>query len=230
MPNITVSQLFIYIFVRISAVCLHFTDNPTPIAEFPQLCGKLLGKPWEYICSVFSIMAVQGAAVVYWVLMATFLESTVEFLIGEPSHPSNSSSVIEVICPSNPSNDGIGIIDQADINPYFNKKTAPLYLILLLPVISVKSPTFFTKFNSLGTLNVFFLIGVVMFLGGSWGFHVDFQDPTSFEYVPLFKSSFPSLSGMMALGLFIHNAIITIMKNNRYQENNVRNFFHILKP
>jgi len=27
---------------------------------------------------------------------------------------------------------------------------------------------------------------------------------------------------MMALGLFIHNAIITIMKNNRYQENNTR--------
>ena len=26
---------------------------------------------------------------------------------------------------------------------------------------------------------------------------------------------------MMALGLFIHNAIITIMKNNRNQENNV---------
>ena len=170
-------------------------------------------------------MAVQGAAVVYWVLMATFLESTVEFVIGEPSHPSsNSSSIIEVICPSNPSNDGMVIVDQTDINPYFNKKTAPLYLILLLPVISVKSPTFFTKFNSLGTLNVFFLIGVVMFLGGSWGLHVDFQDPTSFEYVALFKSSFPSLSGMMALGLFIHNAIITIMKNNRYQENNVRTF------
>ena len=168
-------------------------------------------------------MAVQGAAVVYWVLMATFLESTVEFMMGTSSHShSANASVIDVICPSNPSNDDQFGIEEP-VNPYFNKKTAPLYLIILLPVISVKSPTFFTKFNSLGTLNVFFLIGVVMFLGGSWGLHVDFQDPTSFEFVPLFKSSFPSLSGMMALGLFIHNAIITIMKNNRYQENNVSN-------
>ena len=60
-----------------------------------------------------------------------------------------------------------------------------------------------------------------MFLGGSWGLHVDFSNPESDEYVPMFKGTFPSLSGMMALGLFIHNAIITIMKNNRYQENNV---------
>ena len=201
-----------------------FSDNPTPIPEFPQLCGKLVGKPWEYICSVFSILAVQGAAIVYWVLMANFLYYTVEYVIqsinGSPSHSqSSNASVIDVICPSNPSNID-DLTDESD-NRYFNKKTAPLYLIVLMPIISVKSPTFFTKFNSLGTLNVLFLTGVVMFLGGSWGLHVDFTNPDSDEYVPMFKSSFPSLSGMMALGLFIHNAIITIMKNNRNQENNV---------
>ena len=94
-------------------------------------------------------------------------------------------------------------------------------MLILLPMVSIKSPTFFTKFNSVGTLNVFFLIGVVIYLGSSWGFNVDFNDTTSDIYVPMFKSSFPSLSGMMALGLFIHNAVITIMKNNRHQENNV---------
>ena len=41
----------------------------------------------------------------------------------------------------------------------------------------------------------------------------------------MYKDSFPSLSGMMALGLFIHNAIITIMKNNKYQENNVSSLY-----
>merc|ERR1712223_933657 len=109
-----------------------------------------------------------------------------------------------------------------NVSSIFTPKTAPLFLIFLLPVISLKSPTFFTKFNSVGTLNVFFLIGVVIFLGSSWGLNVNFSDETSEIYVPMFKKSFPSLSGMMALGLFIHNAIITIMKNNRNQENNSR--------
>ena len=201
---------------------IFFSDNPTLIPEFPQLCGKLLGKPWEYICLVFSILIMQGVAIVYCILMSNFLYDTVEFMIqginGTPSHSSNAS-VIDVICPSNSANFN-ATTDESD-NPYFNRNTAPLYLIVLLPIISVKSPTFFTKFSSLGTLNVFFLIGVVVFLSGSWGLHVDFTNPESDEFVPMIKSTFPSLSGMMAMGLFIHSVIITIMKNNRYQENNV---------
>lgn len=105
---------------------------------------------------------------------------------------------------------------------FFTTQTAPLFLIILLPIISLKSPTFFTKFNSVGTLNVFFLLGVVFYLSGSWGINASFTDDQSPIYIPMYLPSFPSLSGMMALGLFIHNAVITIMKNNRYQENNVR--------
>ena len=104
---------------------------------------------------------------------------------------------------------------------FFTPKTAPLYLLLLLPIVSLKSATFFTKFNAIGTLNVFFLMGVIMYLASQWGIHVDLYNYDSPAYVPTFKKTFPSLSGMMALGLFIHNAIITIMRNNRHQENNV---------
>ena len=32
----------------------------------------------------------------------------------------------------------------------FTPKTAPLYLLILLPVVSLKSATFFTKFNAIG--------------------------------------------------------------------------------
>ena len=66
-----------------------------------------------------------------------------------------------------------------------------------------------------------FLIGVVIYYASEWGINVNFDDVTSPEYVPMFKSTFCSLSGMLALGLFIHNAIITIVSNNRYPENNV---------
>ena len=86
----------------------------------------------------------------------------------------------------------------------------------------LKSPTFFTKFNSLGTINIVFLIGVVFYFASQWGINANMDDIHSEHYIPMFKKSFPSLSGMMALGFFIHNAILTILKKNRYQENNVR--------
>ena len=152
-----------------------------------------------------------------------------------------------VLCPKKPNGDGLFIYNVTDFNVtnfdyydtyddndadsdsdsttypvwWFTPKTAPLFLVALLPVIGIRDPTYFTKFNSVGTLNVFFLIGVIIGLGSSWGLNADFTNVGSDEYIPMFKPSFPSLSGMMALGLFIHNAIITIMKNNRYQENNV---------
>jgi hypothetical protein len=70
-------------------------------------------------------------------------------------------------------------------------------------------------------VTVIFLIGVVIYYASVWGININLDDATSPEYVPMYKSTFCSLSGMLALGLFIHNAIITIVSNNRYPENNV---------
>ena len=158
----------------------------------------------------------------------------------------SSKSIAEVICPKTPEfgppefeismllHPNITMLDieateyfaetdkfNIDHNIYITPQTTPMFLTILLPLISLKSATFFTKFNSLGTLNIFFLIGVVFYLAITWGIHADISDINSDVYIPMFKDSFPSLSGMMALGLFIHNAIITIIKKNRYQENNV---------
>lgn len=36
-----------------------------------------------------------------------------------------------------------------------------------------------------------------------------------------FRSLFAQLSGVLTLAFFIHNCIITLMKNNKHQENNV---------
>jgi len=55
-----------------------------------------------------------------------------------------------------------------------------------------------------------------------YGFNVDFSDTTSPAFTPLYSSSFPALAGMLSMAFFIHNCIVTIMKNNRVRENNVR--------
>ena len=100
--------------------------------------------------------------------------------------------------------------------------TAPFVLaILMAPLINFKSATFFTKFNSLGTISLMYLLVMVVVKAISWGPHIDFNDTSSPHYTPLFQSSFPALSGTLALSFFIHNIIISLMKNNRNQGHNV---------
>ena len=60
-----------------------FAGIETPIPEFAGLCSKLLGPIWEHVCAVFSLLAVLGAAIVYWVLMSNFLFNSVDFFIGK---------------------------------------------------------------------------------------------------------------------------------------------------
>ncbi len=100
--------------------------------------------------------------------------------------------------------------------------TVPIYMaFLLLPLICLKSATFFTKFNALGTVSVFYIMAFVSTKATQWGLHVEFSDTASPFYVPLVRSNFPALSGMLALALYLHNCVVSIMKNNRRQENNV---------
>lgn len=206
-----------------------------PVPEFAQLCARLLNPYWPYyweiIASIFSMLAVLGAAIVYWVLMSNFLYTSVDYCIDLNNRNQTNSSITDVLCPNNHNHPGPDPKDYYEVNDQnngdddwgiFTPKTAPLYLLILLPVVSLKSATFFTKFNAIGTLNVVFLTGVILYLASEWGINVDLYNKSSTFYVPTFKKTFPSLSGMMALGLFIHNAIITIMKNNRNQENNSR--------
>lgn len=70
-------------------------------------------------------------------------------------------------------------------------------------------------------MNILFLTGVVISYAVKWGIHVDISDPTSPEYTPLVLPTVYVLAGTLCLGLFIHNAIITITGAARYPENNV---------
>ncbi len=40
-----------------------------------------LGRWAEFICTIFSVLAILGAAIVYWVLMSNFLYSTVQYAV-----------------------------------------------------------------------------------------------------------------------------------------------------
>ena len=68
------------------------------------------------------------------------------------------------------------------------------------------------------------MVYLLVFVIVKWcdfGVNLNFVDPSNPSYVPLFKASCPALAGMLSLAFFIHNCIVTIMKNNRNQTNNV---------
>lgn len=76
-----------------------------------------------------------------------------------------------------------------------------------------------------GTLSVLYLLIFVVVKWYEFGINLNFVDDSSPSFVPLFKSSCPALSGMLSLAFFIHNSIITILKNNRHQKNNVSYYY-----
>lgn len=128
--------------------------------------------------------------------------------------------------------------------------TVPIFLVIIVaPLLNFRSATFFTKFNSLGKLNylnyynpftwkafnmfqyllfsigtlaVLYLFIFVLIKSYSWG--INLSAPTINGYTDiseLYKNTFPATSGMLTLSLFIHNIIITIMRNNENQKHNV---------
>uniref|UniRef100_A0A8B9RLD6 Neutral amino acid transporter 9 n=1 Tax=Astyanax mexicanus TaxID=7994 RepID=A0A8B9RLD6_ASTMX len=73
------------------------------------------------------------------------------------------------------------------------------------------------------TISVIYLITLVTIKAVRLGFHLEFHWFHSTEFfVPEFRLLFPQLTGVLTLAFFIHNCVITLMKNNKNQENNVR--------
>jgi len=240
---ILLTGISLYTAYRILQVyTIHSRNNK--ISEFSDLCGLVLGRWAEFICTIFSVLAILGAAIVYWVLMSNFLYSTVQYAVD--LYAGVDMNDTGVYCPNNFSQPGdfgyeVSFSSQANFTQdaiskdYINEwgvnfdriwgqyTTVPLFLIIILfPLVNLKSATFFTKFNALGTVSICFITTSVLYRCYEWGLHADFKDTSSPEYVPLYANSFPSLTGILALGLFIHNAIITIMSNNEKPENNGR--------
>ncbi|KAM7148580.1 neutral amino acid transporter 9 isoform 7-T10 [Molossus nigricans] len=80
-----------------------------------------------------------------------------------------------------------------------------------------------TNDSNPGTVSIVFLTFLVTVKAVHLGFHLEFHwlTPTEF-FVPEIRSKFPQLTGVLTLAFFIHNCIITLLKNNKNQGNNMR--------
>ena len=54
---------------------------------------------------------------------------------------------------------------------------------------------FVTHYLFVGTVSIMFILTSVLYRCWGWGINADFSDVTSEDYIPLFRSNFPSLTG-----------------------------------
>lgn len=207
--------------------------------EFPDVCQYYFGSFGRWSSLLFSMVSLVGAMIVYWVLMSNFLFNTGKFIYNYVHHVNvteiglSTNGSDPVICPSTEDTTSNRTLDWAGGNgteftqftEWWSKtNTVPLYLIVvLLPLLNFRSPSFFAKFNVLGTVSVVYLVSLVTYKALRIGFHFEFHwDKVQEYFVPEFRLSFPQLTGILTLAFFIHNCIITLLKNNRKPENNIR--------
>lgn len=199
--------------------------------EFADVCRFYFGKWGDRVALWFSLISLIGATIVYWVLMSNFLYFTgtcVYEAIYDSGSPwsvisMNTSMGCDVICATHAPGPSL---DSGNSTTFYKvwqlRRTVPWFLVILVfPILNFESPTFFTKFNGLGTVSVFYLLVFVSAKVVQCGVHIDIS-PNNLDGVELFKSTFPSLTGTLALSYFIHNCIVTILKNQKNPKNNVR--------
>ncbi|XP_045421614.1 sodium-coupled neutral amino acid transporter 9 isoform X1 [Lemur catta] len=237
---ILMGLLTLYCCYRVVKSRTMISSVDTTTWEYPDVCRHYFGSFGQWSSLLFSLVSLIGAMIVYWVLMSNFLFNTGKFIFNFIHHINDTDTVLStndsnpVICPSagnggQPDNSSmIFYANDTEIQlfeKWWNKSnTVPFYLVgLLLPLLNFKSPSFFSKFNILGTVSVLYLIFLVTLKAVHLGFHLEFHwfIPTGF-FVPEIRFQFPQLTGVLTLAFFIHNCIITLLKNNKNQENNVR--------
>ncbi|XP_045500345.1 sodium-coupled neutral amino acid transporter 9 homolog isoform X2 [Colias croceus] len=184
--------------------------------EVPSLCRALLGPLSEMIAHAFSLLVLVGANVVYWVLITNFLYYTVNYFIEPAANITTFNS--SLMCPKNDLIGPLNDVPVHDPSPYWGlHTTVPFYVaIIVFPLLNFRNVSFFTKFNSLGTLSVLYLLVFVIVKGYSWGLNFTVSE------APHRGTDAAVLSGMLALSFYIHNIIITIMTNNERQDRNGR--------
>ncbi|KAL3113014.1 hypothetical protein niasHT_013479 [Heterodera trifolii] len=220
-------------------------------ADFSDVCRFFWGRRGEYFSVFFSILVLVGGVILYFVLMSNFLFYTGN-IVNEALQPNSSIIPImvngtlscDVFClervyePSQARDlfvlaKGLVFGDPWDWHLLSRdglfrriwtlQGGVPLILALFLfPLLNFKSPTFFMNFNGLGTISICYLMCFTISKAIECKFNVDFFDPTSEHFVKLFSWKFPALSGTLALAFFIHNAILTILRNQKNPENNSR--------
>eukprot|EP00043_Microstomoeca_roanoka_P000918 m.29949 g.29949 ORF g.29949 m.29949 type:complete len:526 (+) comp10564_c0_seq1:138-1715(+) len=176
--------------------------------EFIDVCQHYLGKKGFVVGMIFSVLTLIGACMVYWVLMSSFLFTSVDYF-HDPGNHTHTDTLSE---------------HSDNWSNYWNKTYCPLYLVaIIFPLLNFKSLSFFTRFNSLGIISIAYILFFVVYAAANGNSYS--HSPVgglNFHHEEQFRSTFVSFTGVLALSFFIHNGVLSIMRNQRNPENNKR--------
>ncbi|KAK5967203.1 hypothetical protein GCK32_000216 [Trichostrongylus colubriformis] len=194
----------IFLMLSIALLCFYtaflVVDSPRGITggmdpivmEFSDVCRHFLGKGGEYLAVVFSVIVLLGGIMVYWVLMSNFLYYT-GTVVYESLQP-NSSTI-----------------------PIMENKTftcdvyCPTEMASPLSYLERGSNEFLEQWSQ-PSWN----------FDSLWQLQERYRDSNSIHYATAFSWRFPALTGTLTLSYFIHNAVLTILRNQKNPENNAR--------
>ncbi|XP_015418151.1 PREDICTED: sodium-coupled neutral amino acid transporter 9 isoform X3 [Myotis davidii] len=170
--------------------------------EFPDVCRHYFGAFGQWSSLLFSLVSLVGAMIVYWVLMSNFLFNTGKFVFNFIHHINDTDAALStndsnpVTCPSA----GSGHPDNG--SAIFANATGLQQ---------------FERWWDKSRTVPFYLVGLLLPL-------LNFKSPSFFSKFNVLemRARFPQLTGVLTLAFFIHNCVITLLKNNKNQENNVR--------
>ncbi|VEL09487.1 unnamed protein product, partial [Protopolystoma xenopodis] len=82
---------------------------------------------------------------------------------------------------------GVTAANSTDFHRFWNStRTVPAWLLLIVfPLVSIRSPAFLSRFNALGTLSILYLINLVLTKASSWGINMNLTAKDEFFGVPL---------------------------------------------
>ena len=132
-------------------------------------------------------------------------------------------SITNVTCAAHPDLLDAEEADNSIVGIMLRKKVLLFVnaVLFFLPFTFVSASTF-RKVNAIGSICNVLLIVIVLVFAFSWGLNLDFYNTDAEFYMPLVQPRFYRLTGVLSMGLFLHNAVITIVRATEDQKNNVR--------
>ncbi|KAF5406147.1 Sodium-coupled neutral amino acid transporter 9 [Paragonimus heterotremus] len=201
--------------------------------DLSDTCEYYFGKPGWIVALIFSQISLIGATIVYYVLLSNFLFNTGDYIYQSITkqfpptltlrNPNNATPAItDALCPPA----GLNISDNRTVDSTYamlwvKDRTVPAWLLIILfPLISIKSPTFLGKLTVLATVSVLYLFSLIGYKGYYWG--VNMNDAMLAQPVMHAAKFFPSLTGTCSMALYVHQALHTMLRLQRHPENNAR--------
>ncbi|XP_070194773.1 neutral amino acid transporter 9-like [Littorina saxatilis] len=212
------------------------------ILEFHDVCGRRLGRHARVLAITGSLLTLLGGMLVYWILLTNFLFHIGNFVhdrVFDVTVASSNGSYrydnavcrsqnVSGLCATNRNDNSTN--GGRDFQHWWSEtRTIPLYLLLLLfPLLNFKSPTIFTRMNSVGMLSLVYLVVFVAVKAAGWGVNIEFKAAPEGSHAydshiaAQFRPTFPALTGVAALGYFVQNSVLSLVRNQKHPQHNVR--------